>query len=190
MTLRFSTPREHQNTIVYLKAVDQSTLLAQLAELLAGLVKRNNDTSGLTGGIIAVTDVERARLLLLGTDNENEVVLRQLTRADLLLQSVSTDIDVGVELVVPEDLLHLLGVVVDSRHDRDDKNLARADPEGPLASEVLRNDTEETLETANDGTVNDNGAGTAGTGVSRLGLGFLASFLLVSLSLLLQYCWA
>jgi len=59
---------------------------------------------------------------------------------------VAADVDVNVQLVALEDLLQLLNVVVDSRHDGNDQNLAGADPEGPLAAEMFNENAKEPLE--------------------------------------------
>lgn len=93
---------------------------------------------------------------------KNEVVLRQLARADLLLHGVATDVDVDIQLVAIKNPLQFLHVVIDRRHNRHNQDLAGADPERPLATKVLNQDTKEPLETANDGPVNDHRAGTTG----------------------------
>lgn len=168
---------------MWLQGVEQSAFLAQSSELLPGFLKRNNDTSALRRCVVTVADVDRTRLLLFGTNNKDEVVLRQLAGADLLLQRVSSDINIDIELVILQDLLDLPCIVIDSRHNRYNQDLTRADPERPLAAKVLGDDTQKPLETANDRAVNDNGAGTAGCGLVGLGVCLLLRFLLGSLGL-------
>jgi len=92
---------------------------------------------------------------------ENEVVLLQLARADLLLERVAAQVDVGKQATVVELLLHLLRVAVDGGHDGDDEHLARAQPEGPLAGKVLREDTDHALEAAQHRSVDHDGTGVA-----------------------------
>lgn len=90
---------------------------------------------------------------------ENEVVLLQLTRANLLLERVAAEVDVGKQAVLIARLLNLLGVIVDGGHDGYNQHLARAEPEGPFACKVLREDTNHTLETTQDSTVNHDRSG-------------------------------
>src|SRR5689334_6624643 len=78
---------------------------------------------------------------------EDEVILLKLSGTDLLLHGVSADVDVHVQLIAAEDCLQLLDVVVDSRHDGHDQDLTGTDPERPLATKVLDQDSKETLET-------------------------------------------
>ena len=120
------------------------------------------------------------------THTENEVVLSQLSSTNLLLHSVTADVNVDIQLVITQELLQLFDVVVHGRHDGNNKNLARADPEGPLATKVLDQDTQESLEGTNNGTVDDNGTGTARTWL--VGLGFtLLRFFGTSLGLLVRH---
>ena len=72
-----------------------------------------------------------------GSLTEDEVILLDLPRADLLLQRVAADVDVAVETRLVEDALDLLDVLVGRLHDGDDEDLARREPEGPLAGEVF-----------------------------------------------------
>ncbi len=65
---------------------------------------------------------------------QNEVVLRQLAVADLLVQGAArVVVDRDHEAGVVELLLHLEGVLVEGRDNGHDEDLAGADPEGPLA---------------------------------------------------------
>lgn len=109
---------------------------------------------------------------------ENEVVLGQLSSTDLLLHGVAADVNVHVHLVVAENTLQLLDVVVHSGHDRHDENLSRAEPERPLSAKVLNKNTQESLERTDNSSVDNNGAGTAGTrlvGVRLLAFGVLSN---------------
>jgi len=110
------------------------------------------------------------------THTENEVVLSQLSSTDLLLHGVTADVNVDVQLVITQELLQFLDVIVHGRHDGDNKNLARADPEGPLATKVLNQDAQESLEGTNNGTVDDDGTGTARTRLVGFGLTLLRLF--------------
>lgn len=105
---------------------------------------------------------------------EDEVVLLKLSSTDLLLHGVAAEVDVHVQLIAAENRLQLLNVVVDSRHDRHDQDLTRADPERPLATEVLDQNSKETLKTADDSTVDDHRASTARTRLVGLGLTLLS----------------
>lgn len=79
---------------------------------------------------------------------EDEVILAQLAVADLLLEGVPAEVDVDEHLLPVEDGLHLLGVGVEADADGDDEDLPRAQPERPLAREVLAEDPHEALYTA------------------------------------------
>lgn len=167
-----------------LKSVDQSPLLPQRPELLADLVERNHHALFLGSRVITVADVNRAALLFGSTNNEDEVILLKLSSTDLLLHGVAAEVDVHIQLIAAENRLQLLDVVVDSRHDGHNQNLTRADPERPLATEVLNQNSKETLETADDSTVDDNRAGTARTRLVGLGLTLLSG---ISRSLLIAH---
>lgn len=92
---------------------------------------------------------------------KDEVILLQLTRANLLLESVAAQINIGKQTFLIENLLDLAGVVIDSRHDGDNEDLARAKPEWPFSGKVLREDTKHAFHAAKNGTVNHDGAGVA-----------------------------
>lgn len=89
---------------------------------------------------------------------KNKVVLFQLSSADLLLECVAAKVRVGVESLLLEDALDLSGIVVDRGHHRHHQNLAGAEPERPLSSEMLRQHTKHSFEAAKDGTVNHDGS--------------------------------
>lgn len=118
---------------------------------------------------------------------KNEVVLSQLSSTDLLLHGVTADVNIGIQLVFTQELLQLLDIVVHGRHDGDNENLARADPEGPLATIMLDQDTQESFEGTNNGTVDDNGTGTAGTRLIGLSLALLLRLFSTSLGLLVRH---
>ena len=125
----------------YLNLVLQPPLILQSHKLLNHLVQRDNLTTLLALLIISVPNINSPVLALLGTNDDDEVVQRELRSADLLLHGVARDVDVGVETLGAETLLDFLDVVVDSGHDGDDHDLAGGDPEGPAAGEVLGEDT-------------------------------------------------
>lgn len=85
-----------------------------------------------------------------------------MTGADLLLEGVAAQVHVTVQSLCPEDLLDFLGVVVGGRHDRDDQDLSRAEPERPLAGKVLCENTKHSFEAAQHGSVNHDGACVSG----------------------------
>jgi len=120
--------------------------------------------------VVSVTKVHATAVPLLGTHNEDEVVLAELTSSDLLLQGVAANVNINVQLVTLEELLELIHVVVKCGDDRDDEDLTGAEPEWPLAAKVLGQDTQESLEATNDSAVNDNRAGTASRKLIRVSL--------------------
>jgi hypothetical protein len=67
--------------------------------------------------------------------------LTYLALPNLLLQGVATDVNIDVQFVALEDLLHLLSIIVDRGHDGHNQDLARAHPERPLAGKVLSQDS-------------------------------------------------
>jgi hypothetical protein len=156
-----------------LKRTAQSPLIPQALHELNSLVNRHELTHLLGLRDITVTDVDRTALLLLRTNNHDEVVLRELASADLLLHGVAGDIDVGVEVVRAELLLELLAVVVGAGHDGDDEDLAGREPEGPLTAEVLGENGDEALEGAVDGTVDHDRTGAAGGELAAVAAFFL-----------------
>lgn len=122
------------------------SLISQSLHLLDGDIERNELTQLLRGRVVSVSDVDGARLLLLSTDDEDEVILGELASTDLLLHGVTGDINVCVHALVAEDSLQLLNVVVGGRHDGDNEDLAGREPEWPLAGKVLGENGNETLE--------------------------------------------
>ena len=101
-------------------------------------------------------------------NTKDEIILLQLTRPNLLLHRVARDVAVDVHALVAEDGLHLEHVVIGRRHDGDDEDLARTEPEGPLSGKVFGQDGDEALETAVDGTVDHDRSGTAGAELFRV----------------------
>ncbi len=102
---------------------------------------------------------------------KDEVILLKLSGADLLLHRVAADVNIDVHTLVPEDLLHLEHVVVDGRHDGDHKDLARAEPERPLAGKVLGQDGDEAFEATVDGPVDHDGPRAAKSWLVGVALG-------------------
>ena len=86
---------------------------------------------------------------------EKEVVLRDLSIADLLVQRVGSEVDVGVDAQRRKLIRDLLRVAIDDTRNRDDQHLPWAQPKRPLASEVLRDDRDEALQGAEDRAVHD-----------------------------------
>lgn len=84
---------------------------------------------------------------------KDKVVLLQLTSSDLLLESVATQIHINVQALLVEDIPDLIGVVVDRRHNWNDQDLSRTEPERPLAGKVFSQNTKHALKAAHDGTV-------------------------------------
>lgn len=106
-----------------------------------------------------------------GVITKNEVVLLELSGADLFLHRVAADVDIDVHPLIPEDLLHLVHVVVDGRHNGNHKDLARTEPERPFAGKVLGQDGDEPFEATVDGPVDHDRAGTAETWLVWIAVG-------------------
>jgi len=109
----------------------------------------------LTEAILRVTDtyVHGVGISLFLANNKDVVVLSNLSLTDLLLKStvslVNVDEDVlSVDLVT--DLLSVLELLI---ADGDYDALTRAEPERPLATKVLEEDSEETLDGTEDSTM-------------------------------------
>lgn len=84
-------------------------------------------------------------------------------------------------------MLQLLNIVVHSRHNGDNQNLTRTDPEWPLAAKVLNQYTQEALKATNDSSVDDDGARPTWTRLVGLGLAFLLGLFHNSLALLVGH---
>jgi hypothetical protein len=67
-----------------------------------------------------------------------------------------------METLLLQKRRHLLGIAEETHADRDDDNLARRHPEGPLAGKVLGQDSSETLNAASHGAVDHDGPGATG----------------------------
>jgi hypothetical protein len=67
-----------------------------------------------------------------------------------------------VEVLLAQELRHLLGVVEEAHADGNDNDLARREPERPLAGKVLAQNGREALDAAGHGAVDHDGAGAAG----------------------------
>lgn len=98
---------------------------------------------------------------------KDEVVLLQLASADLLLESVAAQVHIGEHPLLLEDVPNLLGILVGSRHDRNNEDLAGAQPERPLASKVLGEHTKHALKATHDGSVNHDWARVSGRQILR-----------------------
>jgi hypothetical protein len=107
-----------------LQSTAKPPLVPQRLHKLNSLINRHELAHLLSLRNVAVADVHRAALLLLCADDHDEVVLRELTGANLLLHGVAGDVNIGVEVVRAELLLQLLAVVVGAGHDGHDENLA------------------------------------------------------------------
>src|ERR1700692_3043297 len=84
---------------------------------------------------------------------ENEVILSQLPRADLLLKSVAAEVDINIHTLILENALDLLCIVIKSNSNWDHQNLSRTQPEWPLAPVVFYQNTRETLNAACNGSM-------------------------------------
>lgn len=69
----------------------KSPLVVQALQLLNGLLQRNELAHLLRGWVVTVTDVDGAGIAFLGAQDEDEVVQRELTCADLLLHLFVVD---------------------------------------------------------------------------------------------------
>jgi hypothetical protein len=120
-----------------LNLVVQTPLIPQLDQLLHRLIERHNLPALLRRLVIPIPPIHSARTLFLRANYHDEIVQRQLRRANLLLHRISTDVDVGVESLFAQHGLHFLDVVVCTGHYGDDHDLAGGQPEGPAAREVF-----------------------------------------------------
>jgi hypothetical protein len=68
-------------------------------------IKKKN-TYFLSSRVVAITNINSARISLLRTQHEDKVVQRKLTSANLLLHGVAAEIGVGVEALLAELLLN------------------------------------------------------------------------------------
>jgi len=128
--------------IIHLHLILNPSLVPQLDELLDSLVKWDDLATLLRSLVVAVSPVDSAVLLLFSTNDHDEVVESQLCGTDLLLHSISADVDVGVDVLFAERSLDLLDVVISAGHDGDDHNLARRQPEWPTSGKVLSENAE------------------------------------------------
>lgn len=74
------------------------------------------------------------------------------------MEKIHTD----VEVLLAQELRHLLGVVEEAHANRNDNDLARREPKRPLAGKVLAQDGGEALDAASHGAVDHDGARAAG----------------------------
>ena len=89
---------------------------------------------------------------------ENEVVLRELPVADLLLQRLTgIEFEVALETGIENAILDVGSEGVELRTDGENAGLSRREPEGPLSSVVLDEDADHPLEAAQNRPVDDNG---------------------------------
>eukprot|EP00053_Salpingoeca_punica_P013384 m.120929 g.120929 ORF g.120929 m.120929 type:complete len:748 (-) comp16189_c0_seq1:23-2266(-) len=142
-----------------LRLVVKVVVLTELHSELAEVLHERGDGAHAGNGVVAQTDVCAVRLLLLLADDEDEVVLRQLAVADLLVQGEAlVRADLGDIALVVQLLGNTHGVVLELRVDGDDERLAGREPEGPLAAVVLREDGDHTLDRAKHGAVHNHRA--------------------------------
>ena len=122
-----------------------------------------------------------------GVRTKDEVVLCQLSTANLLLHGVAANVNVDIVLVISEDLLQFLHVIVHRGHDGDDQDLTWTKPVRPFAAKMLDQDSQEPLETANDGAMNDDRACPTGARFIRLRLSFSFLLAFIHLRLLIRH---
>ncbi len=87
------------------------------------------------------------------THDEDEIGLGEGRIANLLLEGVSTCVNFHVKFVGSENRFDLFGVLVQLGHNWNNDDLAGRNPEGPFASKVLDQDTQESLKATDYGAV-------------------------------------
>ena len=87
------------------------------------------------------------------------LTLRKLAVANLLLQGVTAAVNIDVELLLPQELGDLLGIIKEAHADGDDNDLPGREPERPFAGKVLAQDGGEALDAAGHGAVDHDGPG-------------------------------
>lgn len=141
------------------------SLPLQLQHLLQSICERNQLSLGLGSLVVSVSDVYRSGLLLGSSNDENVVVLLELSLTNLLGHGVGSNINVAVKAVLAELGLDLLDVVVGADHDWDDHDLTGREPERPLSGVMLSQDGNETLERTVDGTMDHDWSGVVVDGI-------------------------
>lgn len=111
-------------------------------------------------------DVPVVDLLL--TDDSDEIVVGGEGSSDLLGNSIVSLIDVGGVALEDESVGDLVSELLVLFRDGDDDDLTRREPEGPFSSGLLGEDSDESLEGPDDGSVHDDGAGVSGLEVVLL----------------------
>ena len=89
---------------------------------------------------------------------EKEVVLRDLSIADLLVQRVGSEVHIRVDAQRRQLIRDLLRVAIDDTRNRDDQHLPWAQPKRPLPRKMLRNNSDKAIQTPKDRAVDHNGA--------------------------------
>ena len=153
-----------------LHSIDKLSIISESRKGFKCHVQRDQVSFGLRILVIAISDVNSLRPLLLRTHNcppfvskespefragrrsltEYEIVLPLLTVADLPLHRVAALVRVHIELRLVKHTLHLIHIAICGRHDRNDKDLAGTQPERPFPGKMLRQDGHEALEAADD----------------------------------------
>ena len=108
--------------------------------------------------VITSTDSNGVALLFLLSNNKNVVVLFELGVTNLLVQLVAAIIDINVEAGGVDLITHLASIVEEQGTDRNDLDLTRRDPERPLSSAMLSEDSNLTLNGTENGAVHNNGS--------------------------------
>ena len=103
--------------------------------------------------VVTAANGHRVGLSLVVTHHQNIVELSELGFAHHLVQSTTRLLQLHLEVLSPQGSLHLLSVLHAGGVHGDDDGLARAQPERPLALEVLQQDGEGALHGSQNGTV-------------------------------------
>ena len=103
--------------------------------------------------VVTAANGHRIGLSFVITHHQNIVELSKLGFTHHLIQSAASLLQLHLEVLSPQGSLHLLSVLHAGGVHGDDNGLARAQPEGPLALEVLQQDGEGTLHGTQNGAV-------------------------------------
>lgn len=105
--------------------VGESALRLERDHFFHNFLQRDRLSPCLCADIVSVPDVDAAGVCLLRTDSEDEVVLRNLGIADLLIQRDVRKIDLAVDASIPKRLHDLLRIGFVRSRDRHNNRLPR-----------------------------------------------------------------
>lgn len=121
-----------------IKLVVESHFSFELEHLFEHVVKLAQFCLALLACVVSVPDVDALRIHFFAADDEDKVVLGQFAVADLFGQRVVRQVGFRVQTGVPKLLGDLVRVFFVRSRDGDDEDLARREPEGPVAMSRVR----------------------------------------------------